>query len=296
MGVRLGPLAGRSLERGYEGVSLPVGTCIYCGQVTDSEKLSDEHVVPYALDGTIVLPEASCDSCARIINSQIETPILRKTLWQTRVNLGMQSRSDPPTEFVVEVRCADGSVRRAKVPAADAPVVCYGFQLPLAGLLEGRTTSRPWGVLPLIVRIPNLERTIIAVKSVAGESINTLNVSLEEHCRFLAKIAHGFAVAMLGIDGFEHLLPSIILNQDVPNKPPRADYPQLIGLDPTPKSTAPKSGPCEVQANTCVVNGVSYATVGIDFFPYLDLPRYVVVVGKLLRPPRPPARSLAAGE
>jgi len=38
------------------------GHCIYCG--TKQGPLSDEHIVPFGLGGTLVLPKASCKACA----------------------------------------------------------------------------------------------------------------------------------------------------------------------------------------------------------------------------------------
>ncbi|MCT7313256.1 HNH endonuclease [Ralstonia sp. CHL-2022] len=35
----------------------PVETCIYCGKIGD--KLNDEHIIPFALNGTVVLPNAT---------------------------------------------------------------------------------------------------------------------------------------------------------------------------------------------------------------------------------------------
>jgi HNH endonuclease len=42
-----------------------VGRCIYCGS---TDLLSEEHIIPYSLSGHYVLPEASCDKCAKTIN------------------------------------------------------------------------------------------------------------------------------------------------------------------------------------------------------------------------------------
>ncbi|WP_217539485.1 HNH endonuclease, partial [Stenotrophomonas sp. GbtcB23] len=42
----------------------PVGASIYCG-ATDG-RLTEEHIIPKGLGGTLVLPQASCDDCAAI--------------------------------------------------------------------------------------------------------------------------------------------------------------------------------------------------------------------------------------
>jgi hypothetical protein len=43
--------------------SSPVGYCIYC-QATD--ELTNEHILPFGLSGTAVLPKSSCKACAKI--------------------------------------------------------------------------------------------------------------------------------------------------------------------------------------------------------------------------------------
>src|SRR3712207_705268 len=40
-----------------------VGCCIYCGATNE---LTDEHVIPLALAGNIIVPDASCRACAAI--------------------------------------------------------------------------------------------------------------------------------------------------------------------------------------------------------------------------------------
>src|SRR5215467_13531941 len=41
----------------------PVGRCIYC---PDGAGEGDEHIIPYSLNGTQILPRASCHDCERI--------------------------------------------------------------------------------------------------------------------------------------------------------------------------------------------------------------------------------------
>jgi hypothetical protein len=47
---------------------MTAASCIYCGtqaDQTEAKELSDEHIIPYALGGNLVLPKASCDRCAK---------------------------------------------------------------------------------------------------------------------------------------------------------------------------------------------------------------------------------------
>ena len=66
----------------------PYGSCIYCGA---TGALSREHIFPFALGGTLVLPAASCPRCASI-TSKFEREVLRGPMWAVRAHLQLQSR------------------------------------------------------------------------------------------------------------------------------------------------------------------------------------------------------------
>jgi 5-methylcytosine-specific restriction endonuclease McrA len=53
------------LELPPDTVLAPVSACIYCGATEPDTKLTDEHIVPLSLGGTLILPKASCLACAR---------------------------------------------------------------------------------------------------------------------------------------------------------------------------------------------------------------------------------------
>lgn len=66
----------------------PVGHCIYCG---GEGELTREHIIPHALNGDFVLPEASCKPCAAK-TSKFERYVLRGPMWPVRAHLGLRSR------------------------------------------------------------------------------------------------------------------------------------------------------------------------------------------------------------
>lgn len=127
----------------------PVGRCIYCDS---TKELGEEHIVPYGLGGKFVLPEASCRSCAKVTNEQIENPLLGKMLLPIRTVLGARTRNpkDRPRDFGVRVRSADGNERLVRVPAEDAPLAALGLIMPEPGVLVGRppNTSVEVGWVP----------------------------------------------------------------------------------------------------------------------------------------------------
>jgi HNH endonuclease len=64
----------------------PVGRCVCCGDTTPP--LGREHIIPFAFAGKLILPEASCKRCERIINQQIETPVSSQEWGSFRARCG----------------------------------------------------------------------------------------------------------------------------------------------------------------------------------------------------------------
>src|SRR5438045_2287022 len=62
--------------------------CIYCGS---TEKLTDEHIIPFGLGGPWVLADASCPECCKI-TSRFELNVLRNFWDPARAALGMPTR------------------------------------------------------------------------------------------------------------------------------------------------------------------------------------------------------------
>jgi HNH endonuclease len=95
----------------------PVGQCIYCGST--QTPLTDEHVVPYALNGNWVLPKASCKDCS-VITGRVEQEILREELWHLRTALNFQTRRPAERPATVRLRADDSEV---EVPVSDLAVM-----------------------------------------------------------------------------------------------------------------------------------------------------------------------------
>ncbi len=68
---------------------VPIGRCIYCG---DTEDLQKEHILPFGLGGTTVLPDSTCRECAKI-TGQVEQKVLRGPMWGLRIYRGLKSRT-----------------------------------------------------------------------------------------------------------------------------------------------------------------------------------------------------------
>jgi hypothetical protein len=62
---------------GRQRVYPPVGRCIYC--LAMASDLGDEHIIPQALGGNIILRSASCRHCEKIIGGGFEQRLTHKT-------------------------------------------------------------------------------------------------------------------------------------------------------------------------------------------------------------------------
>jgi len=175
-----------------------VGECIYCGGKWG--KLTDEHIVPYGLGGNWILPESSCERCAKI-TSQTEFEVLRKQLIQVRARLDLPSRkSSLPIEMPLTVQLGD-EAKTFFLPKAQHPTLAVFLLYPLPGVLGGNSPERGINVIGhQLYRVggPPVKET---VESLGSKKLTfTQKFVGNEFERMLAKIAFGFAVAQLGLD------------------------------------------------------------------------------------------------
>lgn len=256
----------------------PIDQCIYCGSHAG---LSDEHVLPYGLSGDIVLRKASCKACAAE-TSRLEHKLLRGHWWPYRQILGLKSRraKGAVPDLTVTVECADGSSVKAQLPMAKQSVAMV-FELFPPTILEGRQQletpyareafMKPLGPFPSIVRIEH--------KIYRLSPSDRLNIPIDfnagDLCRFLAKVAHGFAISRRGLDACStYFLPPFILGE-------LAGVMTYVGGAASPfiGSSLPGAG---LHALMDRVNG-DYLTVYIQLFRDGGDPPpiYEVVVGRI---------------
>ena len=147
-GTADGPLATHFESEGGLNVRYaPVGQCIYCGILDvpqGMKRFHDEHIVPLALNGALILPEASCRQCERIINMQIENRLAEEYAY-FRTKYGLPTRRPKNRKKTVKLRSITGGW--IDVPATEytAPVPLYRFKM--ARILSGAppiSNSHAW--------------------------------------------------------------------------------------------------------------------------------------------------------
>jgi hypothetical protein len=270
-----------------DGVTYPsIGRCIYCGR-TDRLPLTDEHIIPFSITGDALLFEgASCPVCQQEIN-KFEQPILRKMLGPFRVIVNAPTRNpkERPKHFKLKMGRANDAgqliepPRTIVVPAKEMHLVLLSWRLPPAGILYAEAPPRdqlrgePWYRLNL----ESADRHIQNFRKATGWNGNVAykigDVPHFAYLRFLAKIAHGYAIAERGFDAFTHFLPDIILGKS-------NHYCHYVGGD----AEEPEAGDTEdifrIKHGGLIGDENTLEIVEIQLFPFYGSPIHRVVVGE----------------
>jgi hypothetical protein len=256
-----------------------VGGCIYCGSTSS---LSDEHIVPLGLGGRWVLPKASCRDCAKKTSSA-ELAFLRTMFGPLRMYYDMPTRRprERPEKLPLKVKLTP----EADWSYIDVDQKIYPFLVlfPVFGMpdeLSGYTTSgergaaaRTFWIRGASFRdglIPHLEALAAELKVAAIEPTATARVP--EFVRTVAKIAHAFAVAEIGLDSFRPFLTPMICQAETSNSV------QYVGglMHTEPRTSALHE--ISFGTHTCIRPDI--VGVRIRLFATLETPTYFVAVGQ----------------
>jgi len=194
-----------------------IGRCVYCGATDD---LSDEHVIPYGLSGDLKLNDASCPRC-RDVTSKLEGALLRGHWRAQRQYLGLKSRRSKEVvpDLPVTVHTANGETVAALLPMKSQSIgLLFAFHAPT--ILDGRVTlDEPAASQVYLKAFADAPRdAIIGGVSVRLSPEDRLEIPVQHEsanvCRFLAKLAHCYAISKRGLDAFsEFFLPEFILGK-----------------------------------------------------------------------------------
>jgi hypothetical protein len=184
----------------------PLGHCMYCGTANG---LTREHIVPFGLSGTCVLPRSSCKKCASI-TGKCEAIVLRGPMRDMRILRRLKSRkqhSGAPATYTLTVE-RNGRSEEVRVPLDEYPVMLHFPNLAPAraltstnghGLVVKGTYSVLFGPHP-----EDLLRNLGA---------DTLRFSADydyvAFARMIAKIGYSYAVADGLVDNLKGMPPVI---------------------------------------------------------------------------------------
>ena len=257
-----------------------VGRCIYCGNGPDQRDLDDEHIIPLAFNGALVLPESSCRKCAHVINQQVENPVLSQEWERFRAKHKLPTRRSKNRRKYVHLGTRDGGTFRVHATEYTAPVPIYSC-VACARILTGAEripNSHAWTISMLGA---GDKETRLQRKYPRWNRQHAFKVEPYKFMRFVAKIGYGLAVAELGLDCFTPLAREIILGRS-------DDYFRLVGCDdslPPPDGEWSKDGQHQffihLHCKDVAARLVLFVVVHLKLFGDAGMPLYHVVAGQV---------------
>lgn len=253
-------------------VPTKIGRCIYCS--TTSPPLTDEHVVPYGLNGNIKLLEASCLECAKI-TSRFERILLRDSLSVPRAALGSRTRNKKERNTRQPMGIVkDGVEQTISVHWRDHWKVIFLPVFPPPAFIDGRPyTEGIFSDRADVISISEDPREI-AKRHDADDVVHTMRNPLRvatSYAQLVAKIGYGLAVERFGMGGIAEafVIPGI-LGQ-------RNDLGRWVGCDGQRTIPAKKYHLWATRFN--VTRGI--ITVRVKLFASTNGTEYIVVVGRI---------------
>jgi hypothetical protein len=203
----------------------PVGECIYCGS---KDRLTKEHIVPYSAGGRWVLPRASCGDCAAITGA-FEGEVSRTILGPLRMLYNMPTRrpKERPEHLPLKVKYPTSTDwETVYVDRSICPFLVGLPTYPMPDALTGTVTegNRTAATSQLWLRGAGFRGEINAHLQWLCEFLGAVQVMpvatmhAEPFCLTLAKIAHSFSTAELGLRSFQSFLPDMIRSRDLSNR------------------------------------------------------------------------------
>jgi hypothetical protein len=199
-------------------VFAPAKQCIYC--LNAEPPFTREHVIPRGMGGGMILPEASCRACQKIIN-EIETYCMRGPFLSHRLATGLVNYSKDLGDTIRMPIIIDGVRHEKEFPVEQYPRFLVLPQLhDLPGIVGGHSTDGNFGRVSFSIWGDEEELQALYAE---GNAILMDGFNLDSFARLLAKMAHGYAAGELRIENFDPLLSAFILGR----KPKSATY--LLG-------------------------------------------------------------------
>jgi hypothetical protein len=230
--------------------------------------------MPQGLGGGIILPKSSCNPC-RQITQKIEELCLRKMLLSYRLGAGLvQHPHEIPDEMEVWLERANTrqriTVSRKSIP--DFLLMPVLSQRP--GILIGQP---PGSQVPYHFQLVVNQREMQeAASRLGGEKLHVpAHIDMEAYFQMIAKIAHGFAVAILEIDGFYPYLQPMIVRRQIN----LISY--LIGASFDHLPVRPDALSHQVGLGLIDRDGGQLLRCRVCLFAFHQGPAYDVIVGQL---------------
>jgi hypothetical protein len=253
------------------------GVCIYCGA---KDNLSDEHIIPFALGGNLIFQKASCPDCAKV-TSDFELTCLRTMYGPLRLLYDLPTRrpNRRPPKLPLKVKYSPDETewQTTLVDQKKYPFLVTFPYFDAPGILsrdpihksKGPVTDRLWirGASPYYSFHELLDNLLLELKAYSVFPESKADVSA--FCRLLAKIAHAFAVAKIGLANFAPALKPIIIQNNLSHC---MHYIGSANRDESPEEKLHK-------LNILEFNNINAIFVIVRLLCKLGTPTYIVAVG-----------------
>ncbi|ASS56735.1 HNH endonuclease [Rhizobium leguminosarum bv. viciae] len=179
------------------------GRCVFCRKAFTQAELTDEHIIPEAINGSLVIRYGSCKECATRSNQEYENQALNVDLKVPRLLLGLRGKSKGSgprdARHMPEVFAGNSVMgeegKRLDFPIEDYPKHFSLVQFSQAGLLVG------------IDRGATLVDPRLAFFSLGGNGLENVRTRVPfingPFAMMIAKIGYCYAMAEYGDDYFD---------------------------------------------------------------------------------------------
>jgi len=261
----------------------PFGRCIYCDATrysNEREKLAREHLIPQAINGRLILPEASCGDCEKKIN-RFERYCGQKIFGPLRYSLGLDTKrpKERPTHLPVEFLIGEEWIEY-QVPVKIAPITLILPHYRIPGAFDDRDPAEDFMCKEYIFRPLIDPRINDFAASIGAKSGRTYRAEVEagKFALLLAKISHGFAMDKLGRNpGFTPVLKDLIRQEPSP-------YSLAYFVGAGPEIEYHEKRPIHVVQidSEELVGGGFLVFIRLRLFANLETPTYIIIVGTSL--------------
>ena len=201
------PFINAAVTKAKPKVFDPPGFCVYCGN--HDPPLTTEHIVAKGLGGGLILRDACCITCQKIIN-EVETYCLRGLLLSHRLNIGLvQHRDDFRDELPFRFKVGQHEEVR------QIPFENYPNYLALPQIHGGPgmlSSAAPGELFKVSFNLWGIEEELRALNE-TGNAMLVHDFDMSKFARMLGKIAHALAAAEIGVAHFDAALPNLILGR-----------------------------------------------------------------------------------
>lgn len=250
----------------------PIGKCIYCGSTTG--KLGDEHIIPFSLNGDLILQDASCRSCETITH-RYERIVAREIYGNFRMQQNVKTRHPEkrPTHISIGTILPDGTHGTKQIPVTEYPAPFFIYKFFEATILLGlppEIEDFKWEPIVIFGK----QETDDFIKKHHWDRKTSFRAVPVEFARMLAKIAYSYTVAEIGLGSFQ---PAPLILDVIMSRTTNVSY--VVGGEeklplPDPRGVHLLQMICEGDHKEALI------IINIRLFPAFETPSYYVVVGK----------------